>query len=126
MLEGVESAVARAKAYAATGVDMFFLAGKVGKLEHVQEVYAAAKLPMVMSSSRGSFSPEHLAASGARFLNPGHQVIAATVKALRETYTHLYNGGAPADLASKIVSSQEMEHLTNGVNYKQWLRDYMR
>ena len=125
-IEGIESTLARAKAYAATGIDMFFMAGRVDNLEHVKAVYAATKLPLIIGSSRGSLSPEDLEANGARILNPGHQIIAAAVKALRETYTHLYNGGAPADLASKIVSSQEMEQLANGVKYKQWLRDYMR
>ena len=38
----------------------------------------------------------------------------------------LYNGGAPADLKSKIASAEEMEQLVNGDSYKQWLREYMR
>jgi carboxyvinyl-carboxyphosphonate phosphorylmutase len=125
MIEGFESAMARAKAYAATGVDMLFVAGTVDTLEHLQAIYAVARLPMVMSSSRGAFKREDLAASGARILNPGHQVIAAAVKALRETYAHLYNGGAPEDLKSNIASPQEMEQLTDGENYRKWLPEYM-
>jgi len=123
--EGIESAVARAKAYAATGVDMIFIATGLEKLEHIQAIHAAAKLPIVLGSNRGTLTREQLESNGARILNPGHQTIPAAVKALRDTYTHLYNGGSPADLKSKIASPKEMEQLTNGANYKQWLREYM-
>jgi hypothetical protein len=48
------------------------------------------------------------------------------VKALHETYAHLFNGGAPADLKAKIASAQEMDRLVNGENYRQWLRELLR
>ena len=48
------------------------------------------------------------------------------MKALHETYAHLFNGGAPADLKAKIASAQEMERLVSGENYKQWQREFLR
>ena len=57
---------------------------------------------------------DELSASGVRVLLQGQQPSAAAIKALHETYTHLFNGGAPADLKSKIASSTEMEQLVDG------------
>jgi hypothetical protein len=48
------------------------------------------------------------------------------VKALREVYTHLYNGGAPADLKDKIASAKEMDALVSGEVYKKRQKDYLR
>jgi 2-methylisocitrate lyase-like PEP mutase family enzyme len=56
----------------------------------------------------------------------GHQPVAAAVKALQACYSHLFNGGAPADLKSSIASNDEMEKLLNADHYKQWQKDYLR
>ncbi|MEK7877427.1 MAG: isocitrate lyase/phosphoenolpyruvate mutase family protein, partial [Pseudomonadota bacterium] len=124
-VEGVDGAVARAKAYAAIGVDAIFIVG-LEKLEQLDAVYAAVKLPIIVGSAPASLKREDLAARGARILLQGHQPVAAAVKALHETYTHLYNGGAPADLKAKIASPQEMERLIDGESYKNWQREYLR
>lgn len=124
-VEGTEKAVARAKAYAATGVDAIFIVG-VESLDQVEAVHHSAKLPVIVGSAPASLKREDFAARSARILLQGHQPIAAAVKALQETYTYLYNGGAPADLKSKVASPQEIERLVNGEAYKQWQRDYLR
>lgn len=123
-VEGTAGAVARAKAYAATGVDAIFIIG-VESLDQVKAVHEAAKLPVIVGSAPASLKREDLAARGVRILLQGHQPVAAAVKALHETYTHLFNGGAPADLKSRIASPQEMERLVNGDTYRQWQRDYL-
>ena len=125
-VEGIESAVARAKAYAATGVDVIFLSGGVENLDQLRAVHAVAKLPIITGLGNGLLKREDLAACGARILLQGHQPVSAAVKALHETYTYLFNGGAPADLKSKIASAIEMEQLVNSGRYQQWLREYMR
>lgn len=124
-VEDTERTVARVKAYAATGVDAIFIIG-VESIDQVKAVHDAVKLPVIVGSAPASLKREDLAACGARILLQGHQPIAAAVKALHEVYTHLFNGGAPADLKPKIASPQEMERLVNGENYKQWQRDYLR
>ena len=124
-VEGVEGTLARAKAYAAAGVDAIFLVG-LEKLEQLDAIHAAVKLPLIVGSAPTSLKREDLAARGARILLQGHQPVAAAVKALHETYTHLYNGGAPADLKSKIASPQEMERLIDGENYQQRQREFLR
>ncbi|MBI2225789.1 MAG: isocitrate lyase/phosphoenolpyruvate mutase family protein [Betaproteobacteria bacterium] len=124
-VEGVEGAIARAKAYAAAGVDAIFIVG-LEKLEQLDAIHAAVTLPIIVGSAPASLKREDLAARGARILLQGHQPVAAAVKALHETYMHLYHGGAPADLKSKIASPQEMERLIDGESYKQWQREYLR
>ena len=124
-VEGVEGTVARAKAYAATGVDAIFIVG-LEKLEQLDAIHAAVKLPIIVGSAPASLKREDLAARGARILLQGHQPVAAAVKALHETYTHLYHGGAPADLKSKIASPQEMERLIDGESYRNWQREFLR
>jgi carboxyvinyl-carboxyphosphonate phosphorylmutase len=107
------------------GVDAIFLVG-LETLEQLEAVQKAVKLPIIVGSAPASLKREDLAARGARVVLQGHQPIAAAVKALQETYSHLFNGGAPADLKSKIASAEEMERLVNGDSHKQWQREYLR
>ena len=124
-VEGVDGTVARAKAYAAAGVDAIFLVG-VETVEQVRTVHDAAKLPIIVGSAPVSIKREDFAAAGARILLQGHQPVAAAVKALRETYEHLFKGGAPADLKSRIASNEEMNQLTRNDTYRGWQRDFLR
>jgi len=124
-IEGIEGTLARVKKYAAAGVDAIFVIGP-DKVEQLQAIHAATKLPLIVGAFHGTLTREQMAACGVRILHQGHLAIAATVRALRETYSHLFNGGAPADLNSKIASPQQMEQLINAETYRQWLREYMR
>lgn len=124
-VEGTEGTVARAKAYAATGVDAIFIVG-LENLDQVAAVQAAAKLPIIVGSAPASLKREDLAQRGARVLLQGHQPIAAAAKALREVYEHLHKGGAPAELKDKVISAQEMDKLVSGESYKKWQREFLR
>jgi carboxyvinyl-carboxyphosphonate phosphorylmutase len=124
-VEGTAGAVKRAKAFAATGVDAVFVVG-VESADQVMAVHEAAKLPVMVGSAPASIKREEFAAAGARVLLQGHQPLPAAVKALKEVYTHLYNGGAPADLKDKIASAKEMDTLVSGEAYKKWQREYLR
>jgi carboxyvinyl-carboxyphosphonate phosphorylmutase len=124
-VEGVEATCARAKAYAACGVDCIFVVG-VESLDQVKAVHEASKLPIIVGSAPASIKREAFFAAGARVLLQGHQPLAAAVKALREVYTHLYNGGAPGDLKSKIASNEEMDKLTHNDEHKQWIKAFMK
>jgi oxaloacetate decarboxylase len=124
-VEDTARTAARVKAYAATGVDAIFIVG-VETVEQVAVVHEAAKLPVIVGSAPASLKREDIAAAGARILLQGHQPVAAAVKALHETYAHLFAGGAPADLKNKIASAQEMDRLVGGENYKRWQREFLR
>ena len=95
-------------------------------LEQVEAIHQAVKLPIIVGSAPASLKREDLAARGARILLQGHQPIAAAVKALRETYAHLYSGGAPAEIKDRVASAKEMQQYTRGEAYKQWQKDYLR
>ncbi len=124
-IEGLEGTMARAKAYAAAGVDAIFLVG-VEKVEEVKAVHDLVKIPIIVGSAPPSMKREDLAAAGARIVLQGHQPVAAAAKAVREVYEHLFKGGAPADLKSRIASNEEMDALTRGDMYKSWQRDFLR
>ena len=124
-VEGVEGAVRRAKAYAAAGVDAIFLVG-VEKVDQVKAVHDAVKVPIIVGSAPASIKREDFAAAGARILLQGHQPVAAAAKALREVYEHLFKGGAPADLKSRVASNEEMNALTRNDQYKAWQKDFLR
>ena len=125
-LEGIESLVARAKAYAAVGVDALHISGGIEKPEHFQALRAVFKQPLIVGPRHGALTRDELAAAGVRIVLHLHEEVAAVVKALRETYTHLFNGGTAADLKSRIAAPAEMERLLNFESYQKCLRDYMR
>jgi carboxyvinyl-carboxyphosphonate phosphorylmutase len=124
-VEGTGGAVKRAQAFAAAGVDAIFLVG-VEAADQVRAVHDAAKLPVMVGSAPASITREDFAAAGARVLLQGHQPLPAAAKALREVYTHLFGGGAPADLKDRIASAKEMDALIGSETYRKWQRDYLR
>ena len=123
--EDTARTIERVKAYAACGVDCIFIIG-VESIDQVKAVHEAARLPVIVGSAPASIKREEFAAAGARILLQGHQPVAAAAKALRETYTHLFNGGAASDLKDRIISAKEMDALVSGENYKKWQKDYLR
>ncbi len=124
-IEGLEGCLARIRAYEKTGVDAIFIVG-LEKLEQLDAIHAAVKLPIIIGSAPASLKREDLAARGARIVLQGHMPVAAAVKALHDCYTHLYKGGAPADLKATIASAEEMDKVTANGTYKKWQADYLR
>jgi carboxyvinyl-carboxyphosphonate phosphorylmutase len=120
-----ETTIVRAKAFAATGVDAIMLRG-LQTLEQIEAIHAAVKLPIMLGMPPESLKREDLAARGARIKMQNHEPVAAMVKALHDTYTHLFNGGAPADLRAKIASAQQMAALLNSDSYQNSRREYVR
>jgi len=103
---------------------VIFVVG-VESVDQVRAVHEAARLPVMVGSAPASIKREDFAAAGARVLLQGHQPVAAAVKAVKEVYTHLFNGGAPADLKDKIASAGDIDKLVNAAAYKTWQRDYL-
>jgi carboxyvinyl-carboxyphosphonate phosphorylmutase len=124
-VEGTAGAVRRAQAFAACGVDAIFLVG-VEAADQVKAVRDAARLPVMVGSAPASIKREDFAAAGARVLLQGHQPLPAAVKALKEVYAHLFNGGAPADLKDRIASAKEMDALIGMDAYRKRQKDYLR
>lgn len=124
-VEGIERTVARVKAYAATGVDAIFIV-EADKLEQIEAVHAAVDLPLIVGSGAPALKREALAKFGGRILLQGHQSVAAAVEALHDVYTHLHNGGDPADLKTKVASGEKMDRLVRGEEHRDWQRQYLR
>jgi len=123
--EGVASAVARAKAYAATGVDAIFLSG-AKSLDQVKAVHEAVKLPIIAGLSFPSVTREDYAAAGVRVQLQGHQPVAAVVKVLQEVYAYLQNGGAPEGIGGMLASEGDMKRLVRNDVYKEWQKEFLR
>jgi oxaloacetate decarboxylase len=123
--EGVAGIVARAKAYAATGIDALFVVG-FEDLSLIEAVHAEVDLPLIVGSGAAPADRKRLQALGVRIMLQGHQPIAAAVKALRETYEHLRKGGSPADWKSHVASPEEMDLVTGREEYERRQRDYLR
>lgn len=124
-VEGLEGTVARARAYAQTGVDALFVV-EVDDIEIIRGVSAATTLPLIVGSGKMTTMRSELAPLRARILLQGHQPVAAAVKALRGAYEHLYRGGAPGELKSAIAAPAELDQLMHAAAYDQARRDYLQ
>jgi carboxyvinyl-carboxyphosphonate phosphorylmutase len=124
-LEGVDSVAARAKAYAAAGADAIWMTS-LESVDQLDAVRAAASLPIFVGTQHGAITNAELAAHGARIALQGHLPLAAAVKALRETYSHLFGGGSVDDLKSSVATGTEMEELVSHEDYRRFIREFMR
>jgi carboxyvinyl-carboxyphosphonate phosphorylmutase len=122
--EDAKHGAARAAAYAEAGVDGIYVTG-LKTLEDFDAITAGVKLPVLVGTAP-ALKREDLEARGVRLHIQGHPPLAAVAKALRQTYEHLYNGGAPADLRPRICTPEEMNQLTNGERYDEWRKQYLR
>jgi carboxyvinyl-carboxyphosphonate phosphorylmutase len=124
-VEGLDGALARFKAYEAAGVDAIFVIG-LEKLEQLDAIRAAVKLPIIVGTAPASIKREELAARGARILLQGHLPVAAAAKALKDAYTHLFSGGSPAELKDRVAPAAEMDAYTHAAQYKEWQKSFLR
>jgi carboxyvinyl-carboxyphosphonate phosphorylmutase len=122
-LEGLDSVVARAKAYAAAGVDAIWMTS-LESVDQLDAVRASAPLPIFVGTRHGAIANEELAAHGVRIALQGHLPLAAAVKALREAYTHLFDGGSADDLKSRVAPAAEMDELVNHETYRRFIREF--
>jgi carboxyvinyl-carboxyphosphonate phosphorylmutase len=123
-IEKTDRVVARVRAYEATGVDAVFITG-LQTLEQLDAVRAAIRLPVIVGTAL-HLRREDLAARGVRFCLQGHGAVAGTVKALRDIYTHLYNGGAPAELKPRFATPEEMSRLLGAERYAKLREEFLQ
>ena len=107
------------------GIDAIWLV-TLDRLQQLEGAYEVAKRPVIVGTNHGDLQRDELAARCARIMLQGHLPQAAAVKALRDTYVHLFNGGAPADWKSKVASPAEMDQLLSTAAYQKWLNEFMR
>jgi carboxyvinyl-carboxyphosphonate phosphorylmutase len=121
---GLDDAVARAKAYQASGVDALFLLGVTSRAE-VEALANAVSLPMVMAGpSWRTMSPEELAAHKVKICLRGHPTLPAAIKAMHATLKAQREGIEPADLPG-LASKALMAQVTRRADYDRWMADYL-
>ena len=123
-ISGIDDAIARARAYEATGVDALFLVGVRTRAE-VEAVADAVRLPVIL----GGLSPElrdrdWLGAQGVRVALQGHQPFAAAVNAVHETLKALREGTPPGELAG-VAPADLMRRVTRDADYRSWMEDFL-
>jgi carboxyvinyl-carboxyphosphonate phosphorylmutase len=123
-ISGLADTIARAKAYAATGVDAMFLVG-VKTREELEAVAAEIKIPLILGGVPAALMDRaYVASKGVRICLQGHQPFQAAVQAIHDTLKALRDGTAPKDLTS-LASAEMMERLTRGEDYARWTREFL-
>jgi carboxyvinyl-carboxyphosphonate phosphorylmutase len=121
---GVAETIARAKAYAATGVDALFLVG-VTTREQLDAVAAAVSLPIMLGGTPPALADrEYLAARGVRIALQGHLPFAASIRAIHDTLKALRAGTKPSEVPG-VASEELMKQVTRDADYKRWIAEFL-
>lgn len=123
-INGIDDAVARAKAYEAAGVDALFFVGVKTKAE-LEALRSAVDLPFIL----GGRGPElsdigYLGEQGVRVCLQGHHPFMAAVQAVHDTLKALRDGTAPGDIEG-VASGDLMKAVTRDADYDRWMRTFL-
>lgn len=123
-ITNIDDAVARAKAYEATGVDALFFTGLKTRAE-LQAISGVTKLPIIMGSADGELADTaFLASQRVRVANQGHQPIAAATQAVYDTLKALRDGTSPKDLKG-LPSSELTNRVMRDADVKARIADFL-
>lgn len=123
-ITGTADAIARAKAYQATGVDALFFAGRMTR-EQLDAIAAEVTLPIVLGGVSGDLlDKDYLASRGVRIALQGHQPFAAAVQAVYATLKALREGTKPSALTG-IASAETMARVTREGDYRTWTERFL-
>ena len=123
-VNGVEDAIARARAYEAAGVDALFFVGIKTKAE-LEAIRAAVRLPLILGGTPALLRDrDYLGATGVRVALLGHQPFAAAVQA---TYAALkaIREGADPDTLPGVASADLMKRVTREDDHRRWQQDWL-
>ena len=124
-VNGIEDAVARTRAYTASGADALFYTGIKTRAE-LDAVSAVATLPIIVGGVEGTEINDktYLAARGVRVALQGHQPIMAAQQAVYATLKALRDGVQPKDLPG-LPTGGLMGRITREGDYQRWTKDYL-
>ena len=117
-------AIARCRAYEATGVDALFIVGlkTPAQLEALAE---AVRLPLILGGASAELQQAgDLARHRVRIVLQGHQPFMAAVQAVHDTLKALRDGVAPSELRG-VAPSGLMRQVTRDEDYRQWLSSFL-
>jgi carboxyvinyl-carboxyphosphonate phosphorylmutase len=119
-----EDALARAKAYAAAGVDAFFFVGIKDRAQ-LDAAAEAIDIPIIIGGGAPELSDlDYLASRRARVALQGHQPIMAAAQAVHDTLKALRDGVEPKDLKG-VPSPEFMAKATRDAEYKGWTKNFL-
>jgi oxaloacetate decarboxylase len=122
-LAGLDGAVARARAYARTGVDALFLT-RVKTRQELEALASSVDLPIVLGSVTAELSDAtYLAERGVRVCLQGHKPFMAAVQAVYDTLKALRQG-VPADMPA-TASSELIAQLSREEALKSSAREFL-
>jgi carboxyvinyl-carboxyphosphonate phosphorylmutase len=123
-ITGVADAVARARAYAACGVDAIFLVG-VRTRADLDAIASEVRLPLILGGAGPEIlDPDYLSSRGVRVCLQGHQPFAAAVQAIHDTLSALRAGTPPAQLtgaADEVLMKRLMRDEEVRRQGREWL-----
>jgi carboxyvinyl-carboxyphosphonate phosphorylmutase len=123
-ITSLDDAIARAKAYEATGVDGLFFTGIKARSE-LDAIAAATKLPIVLGGTPEEMSDlDYLASRRVRIALQGHAPIAAATQAVYETLKALREGTPPKQLKG-LASGDLTARVTREAEVKARSRDML-
>jgi carboxyvinyl-carboxyphosphonate phosphorylmutase len=123
-VNGIEDAIARAKAYQTVGVDAMFFVG-IKTREELETVAAEVTVPIFLGSLNAELNDkDYLASQGVRIGLQGHQPVMAAIRATYETLKALREGTPPGELEG-VASPDLMKQVTRDANYKAWMKDFL-
>jgi carboxyvinyl-carboxyphosphonate phosphorylmutase len=124
-LSGIDDAVPRARAYAASGVDALFFVG-IKKRGELDAIAAAVKVPIILGGAGAELEDaEYLASRGVRIALQGHLPIMAAVQAVYEAMKALRSGARPASIPG-IAAPELMQQVTRDRTYKSWADAFLK
>jgi carboxyvinyl-carboxyphosphonate phosphorylmutase len=126
--EGTDSAVRRAQAYEAAGVDGLFFAGIRSRAE-LESLRAATSLPIVLGggASGGELDDDaYLAAQGVRIGGWSHEPIQAAARAAYETLRALRRAAVPGRVSPELASDRLLDELSHKRDYDEQIASYLR
>jgi carboxyvinyl-carboxyphosphonate phosphorylmutase len=116
-ITSVEDAIARARAYEATGIDALFFTG-IKKPAELEAIAKSTKLPIVLGGAPEEMSDlRYLADQRVRIALQGHAPFAAATRAVHDTLKALREGQSPKALMG-LASAELMDRLTRDTEVK--------
>lgn len=123
-MSDTEDAIARAKAYEATGVDALFMVG-VSSTEQIERLHEAVSLPIIISpDNKDLVDLPYLSDNGVRICLQSHQPFSAAVQAVYSTLKALRDG-VPTTEIENVASSDLMKKLTRSDDYQRQMKEYL-
>jgi carboxyvinyl-carboxyphosphonate phosphorylmutase len=123
--EGLPSAIERARAYAATGVDGLFFAGLRARSE-IEALRAVTTLPFVLGGSTGQVLDDaYLLSQGVRISGWNHLPIQAATQAVYDTLRALREQASVGDLPPALAAGEVLDALSRQADYDRDTADYL-